>query len=248
MRVVKNRLKRYTKKYSKDDKRLAASIKMIVGSKPFNIKPYQIATQHTSVAKSIKKGVKESNERLEYLGDAVLGMAVADYLFKKYPFKDEGFLTELRSRIVSRESLNQVAIKIGIPQIVQFDRKRKTANSHKSLYGNTLEALVGAIYIDKGYRKAERFIVKKLLMPHYDLEEIINTTKNYKSKLIEWTQKNSKIPAFEHVETKDKRTHKEFIVQVSIDEKPIAKGHGLSKKKAEQDAAREACIVLSLEI
>ena len=248
MRVVKNRLKRLTRKYKKEDKRLAASVKMIVGSKPFNIKPYKIATQHTSVAKSVKKGFKESNERLEYLGDAVLGMAVADYLFKKYPYKDEGFLTELRSRIVSRESLNQVAMTIGIPQIVQFDRRRKTANSHKSLYGNTLEALVGAIYIDKGYKNAERFIVKKLLMPHYDLEEIINTTKNYKSKLIEWTQKNSKTPIFEHIETKDKRTHKEFIVQVCIDEKPIAKGHGLSKKKAEQDAAREACITLSLEV
>ena len=103
--MVKNRIKKFTLKYNKEDKRLAASIKMISGSKPFNIKPYQIAIQHTSVAKSIKKGFKESNERLEYLGDAVLGMVVADYLFKKYPYKDEGFLTELRSRIVSRESL-----------------------------------------------------------------------------------------------------------------------------------------------
>lgn len=248
MRIVVNRLRRSVKKYNKEDKRLAASIKMIVGSKPFNIKPYRMATQHTSVAKSVKKGFKESNERLEYLGDAVLGMAVADYLFKKYPFKDEGFLTELRSRIVSRDSLNQVAMKIGVPQIVEFDRKRKTANSHKSLYGNTLEALVGAIYVDKGYRSSERFIVKKLLIPHYDLEEIINTTKNYKSKLIEWSQKNATPPVFEHIETKDKRTHKEFIVQVMIDAKPIAKGHGLSKKKAEQDAAREACIALSLDV
>lgn len=247
VRLTNNRLKSVFKIYSKDEKELATSIKMIVGSKPFNLKPYQIAVQHTSVAKSVKEGFKESNERLEYLGDAVLGLVVADYLFKKFPFKDEGFLTELRSRIVSRDSLNNVARTIGVPQIVQFDKKRKTPNSHKSLYGNALEALVGAIYVDRGFACAKRFIVTKLLQPHYDLEEILNTTKNYKSKLIEWTQKNAKTPTFEHVETIDKGHFKEFIIQVVINEEPIAKGHGLSKKKAEQDAAREACAVLELE-
>lgn len=247
VRLTNNRLKSVLKVYSKEEKRFAASIKMIVGSKPFNLKPYQIAVQHTSVAKSVKKGFKESNERLEYLGDAVLGMAVADYLFKKFPFKDEGFLTELRSRIVSRDSLNNVARKIGVPQIVQFDKKRKTPNSHKSLYGNALEALIGAIYIDKGFQFTRRFIFRKLLQPHFDLEEIINTTKNYKSKLIEWSQKNSKTPSFDHIDTIDKGHFKEFIIQVLIDQEPIAKGHGLSKKKAEQDAAREACTILELE-
>ena len=247
VRLTNNRLKSVLKTYSKEEKELVTSIKMIVGSKPFNLKPYQIAVQHTSVAKSVKKGFKESNERLEYLGDAVLGLVVAEYLFKKFPFKDEGFLTELRSRIVSRDSLNNVARTIGVPQIVRFDKKRKTPNSHKSLYGNALEALVGAVYVDRGYAYAKRFIVKKLLQPHYDIEEIINTTKNYKSKLIEWTQKNAKTPTFEHLETIDKGHFKEFIIQVIIDEEPIAKGHGLSKKKAEQDAAREACAVLELD-
>ncbi|MCE7996757.1 MAG: ribonuclease III [Roseivirga sp.] len=220
---------------------------MIVGSKPFNLKPYKIATQHTSVAKSVKKGFKESNERLEYLGDSVLGMVVADYLFQKYPFKDEGFLTEIRSRIVSRDSLNQLARTIGVPQIVKYDGRRKTPNSHKSLYGNTLEALVGAVYIDRGFEASRKFIIKKLLLPHFDIEELISTTRNYKSKLIEWTQKNSKVSVFDHIETIDKGHFKEFVIQVKIDSEPIAKGHGLSKKKAEQDAAREACIVLELE-
>lgn len=246
-RFLINRIRSVFKRYSKEEKRLASSIKMIVGSKPFNLKPYQIAVQHTSVAKSVKQGFKESNERLEYLGDAVLGVAVAEYLFKKFPFKDEGFLTELRSRIVSRDSLNNVARTIGVPQIVQFDKKRKTPNSHKSLYGNALEALVGAIYIDRGFTFASDFIKNKLLQPHFDLEEIINTTKNYKSKLIEWSQKNTKTPSFDHIETIDKGHFKEFIIQVLIDQEPIAKGHGLSKKKAEQDAAREACIILELE-
>jgi len=180
------------KTLSKEDKKLIASIKTIVGSKPFNLKPYKIATQHTSVAKSVKDGVKESNERLEYLGDAVLGLVVANYIFKKYPYKDEGFLTEIRSRIVSRDSLNLLARKIGVNHIVQFDTKRKTPNSHKSIYGNTLEALIGAVYVDQGFKRSQKFIVKKLLIPHFDIEEIISTTKNYKSKLIEWSQKSGK--------------------------------------------------------
>lgn len=244
---MKNRLFSAFKSYTEDEKRLVASIKMIVGSKPFNLKPYKIATQHTSVAKSVKKGFKESNERLEYLGDSVLGMVVADYLFQKYPFKDEGFLTEIRSRIVSRDSLNQLARTIGVPQIVKYDGRRKTPNSHKSLYGNTLEALVGAVYIDRGFEASRKFIIKKLLLPHFDIDELISTTRNYKSKLIEWTQKNSKVSVFDHIETIDKGHFKEFVIQVKIDSEPIAKGHGLSKKKAEQDAAREACIVLELE-
>lgn len=244
---MKNRLLSAFRSYTEDEKRLIASIKMIVGNRPFNLKPYKIATQHTSVAKSVKKGFKESNERLEYLGDSVLGMVVADYLFQKYPFKDEGFLTEIRSRIVSRDSLNQLARTIGVPQIVKYDGKRKTPNSHKSLYGNTLEALVGAVYIDRGFEASRRFIIKKLLLPHFDIEELISTTRNYKSKLIEWTQKNSKVSVFDHVETIDKGHFKEFVIQVRIDSEPIAKGHGLSKKKAEQDAAREACIALELE-
>ncbi|WP_339606079.1 ribonuclease III [uncultured Roseivirga sp.] len=235
------------KTLSKEDKKLIASIKTIVGSKPFNLKPYKIATQHTSVAKSVKDGVKESNERLEYLGDAVLGLVVANYIFKKYPYKDEGFLTEIRSRIVSRDSLNLLARKIGVNHIVQFDTKRKTPNSHKSIYGNTLEALIGAVYVDQGFKRSQKFIVKKLLIPHFDIEEIISTTKNYKSKLIEWSQKSGKTTSFELLETKEKTHFKEFVIQVLIDDEPIAKGHGLSKKKAEQDAAREACISLEIE-
>lgn len=220
---------------------------MITGYKPFNLKPYKIATQHTSVAKSVKKGFKESNERLEYLGDAILSSVVAEYLFKKYPFKDEGFLTEIRSRLVSRDSLNSVARTIGVTQIVRYDKKRKTPNSHKSIYGNTLEAIIGAVYLDRGYHTCRKFILHKLLQPHFDLEEIIKTTKNYKSKLIEWSQKNSKTPSFEHIDTIDKGHYKEFIMEVRLDDEAIAKGHGLSKKKAEQDASREACILLKLE-
>lgn len=247
MRFIKGRLNHIFQSRSKDEKTLARAIKLMTGFYPSNLKPYHIAVQHTSVAKAHAKGFKESNERLEYLGDSVLGMVVAEYLFKKYPFKDEGFLTELRSRIVSRESLNNVARKIGIPDIVKYDRKRRTPNSHKSLYGNALEAMVGAIYVDKGFNASKKFIIKKLLKPHYDIEEIISTTKNYKSKLIEWCQKQGKSAKFEHIDTKDKGYYKEFIIEVYLDDEPIAKGHGLSKKKAEQDAARESCFKLEID-
>ena len=232
--------------YTKEEKRLVAAIRMIVGSKPFNLRLYQIAIRHTSVAHLTKRGIKESNERLEYLGDAVLNLVVADYLFKRFPFRDEGFLTELRSRIVSRDSLNNVAGIIGLPEIICFDQTRKMPNSHKSIYGNALEALTGAIYIDRGFRFTERFIVEKLLSPHFDMQELIHTTKNYKSKLIEWAQKHKKTPVFEHIKTIDKEHYKEFVIQVCIDEEPVAKGHGLNKKNAAQNAAREACIILKL--
>jgi len=246
VRLITRQISGLFKVYSNQDKKLVNSIKMIVGHRPLNLHPYKVATQHSSIAKKIKQGFKESNERLEFLGDAVLGLVVADYVFKKYPFKDEGFLTEIRSRIVSRDSLNMVGRKIGVEQIVKFDLKRKTPNSHKSLFGNTLEALIGAVYVDRGFKKAERFIIKKLLIPHFDIEEIISTTKNYKSKLIEWTQKQSKTIDFIHIKTIEKGHFKEFIIEVRIDNEPITKGHGLSKKKAEQDASREACDKLSL--
>lgn len=247
MRFRNNRVTNIFRSLSKEEKELSKSVQMIIGFKPMNIRPYHIAVQHTSVARSVNKGFKESNERLEYLGDAVLGMVVAEYLFKKYPFKDEGFLTELRSRIVSRDSLNNVARKIGIPDIVKYDKRRKTPNSHKSLFGNTLEALVGAIYVDKGFNASKKFVINKLLKPHYNIEEIIATTKNYKSKLIEWCQKQSKAANFNHVKTIDKGYYKEFVIELCLDEEPIAQGHGLSKKKAEQDAAREACTKLEIE-
>lgn len=243
---LSNRLSSFFQANNAKEKDFIRSVKSIIGFTPSNTQLYSRATRHTSVAQTISENFKESNERLEYLGDAVLGMVIADYLFKKYPFKDEGFLTEIRSRIVSRDALNQVARKIGIPEIVQYDKRRKTSHSHKSLFGNTLEALIGAIYLDKGFQAANTFIIKKLLKPHYDLEEIIATTKNYKSKLIEWAQKRGKTPNFQHLQTVDNGQYKEFIVEVSVDDETLAKGHGLSKKRAEQDASREACLKLEI--
>lgn len=231
---------------SEKDKRLIAAIKNIVGSKPFNLDLYKLAIRHSSVAKENGQGIKESNERLEYLGDAVLGLVVAAYLFKKFPYKDEGFLTEIRSRLVSRESLNDLAKKIGINSIVEYNASKRNILSHKSLYGDTLEAFIGAVYMDKGFKSCKKFILKKLIIPHYNIDEIVKTNPNYKSKLIEWAQRENKEVRFEVIEVKGNNHLKEFISQVFIDDEPISKGYGFSKKKAEQDAAQKSCSVLNL--
>ncbi|MGB3779669.1 MAG: ribonuclease III [Tunicatimonas sp.] len=233
---------------SSQDKQFAKAVRHIVGRSPANLALYRLATQHVSVAKKNQQGVRESNERLEYLGDAVLSMVVAEYLFKKFPFKDEGFLTDIRSRIVNRESLNQVARKIGVSEIVQFSEGGKKAGrsrlSHKSIGGNTLEALVGAVYLDKGYRAARRFILKKMLIPHFDLLSIVENDTNYKSKVIEWAQKHNRDVRYEVVETRGGKQYKEFVTQLLVDNQPVSTGSGYSKKKAEQRASEKALSLL----
>jgi ribonuclease-3 len=226
-----------------DDRKLVTAIKTITGFTPSNISLYKLATLHTSRARDTT-GFRESNERLEYLGDAILGAAVADYLFKKYPFKDEGFLTEIRSRIVNRDSLNVLAKKIGINFIVQFDQKN--IQLQQVVLGNTLEAIVGAVYLDKGYLRCKKFVVDKLIQPHFNLEQVINTNVNHKSKIIEWTQRQNKSVKFEMVETRKSKNQKEFSIQVVIDDKPYGTGYGFTKKKAEQDAAMKTCEQLNI--
>ena len=205
---------------------------------------YKLATLHSSISKASSNGFKESNERLEYLGDAVLGTAVADYLFKKFPFKDEGFLTEMRSRIVNRESLNHLARKIGVANIVQYDSK----NSHlqQVILGNTLEAIVGAIYLDKGFLRCKKFVTDKLIAPNYDLDALATSNSNFKSKVIEWAQREGKDVKFEILDVKKGRNHKEFIAQVIVDSNPMGTGYGNNKKKAEQDAALKTCEMLNI--
>ncbi|MBL7864338.1 MAG: ribonuclease III [Cyclobacteriaceae bacterium] len=228
----------------KEERKLISAIKTITGYAPSNLSLYKLAILHTSRAKEIN-GFRESNERLEYLGDAILGAAVADYLFKKYPFKDEGFLTEIRSRIVNRDSLNLLARKIGINLIVQFDQKN--VQLQRVVLGNTLEAIVGAVYLDKGYLRCKKFVIDKLVQPHFNLDVVVQTNLNYKSKIIEWTQRNNKNVRFDLMEVKKNRNQKEFAIQVFVDEEPCGTGFGFTKKKAEQDAAMKACQHLKIE-
>ena len=229
------------------ERELSSAVKNIVGKSPINISLYKLSTQHRSIAKPNAKGIRESNERLEYLGDAVLGMVVAEFLFKKFPLKDEGFLTEVRSRIVNRDALNQVARKIGIGNIVEFNSSKKSRLSYKSIYGDTLEALIGAVYLDRGHQFCKNFILKKLILPHYDIEEIVTVNTNYKSKIIEWAHQTSKDIEFKITENKGTNHQKEFTAELIIENKSYAKGTGHSKKKAEQLAAQKTCEILEIE-
>jgi ribonuclease-3 len=237
-------LKLPKKKPQTPDKKIVTAIQTIAGFTPKNLELYRLATRHSSVAKEDSNGYKESNERLEYLGDAILGAAVADFLFKKFPYRNEGFLTEMRSRLVNRESLNLLARKIGIGNIVQFDNKN--TQLQQVILGNTLEAIVGAIYLDKGYLKCKQFVISKLIAPHYDLEDLVNSNSNFKSKLIEWSQREGKEVRFEIVSVQKGKVHKEFTAQVFVSGEAVGVGYGNNKKKAEQDAAFKTCEKLNI--
>ena len=228
-------------------RQLRRAIAQIIGRSPTRLGVYQLAVLHTSVAKeSSVKGFRESNERLEFLGDAVLGMVIADYLFKKYPFKDEGFLTEIRSRIVNREMLNVISRKIGLDHLIEYDGQRgRIMPGRTSMYGDALEALVGAVYLDKGVEFTRCFILEKLMI-HYDLDTLVNTNGNYKSRLIEWAQRLGKELRFEIILEQGSHQSREFVAQVLVDDVPLTTGSGYSKKKAEQAAAEKAFEKLDL--
>jgi ribonuclease III len=230
------------------EKDFKKAIAYIIKGKPQNISLYYLAFRHTSASKKTNfNDFKESNERLEYLGDSVLGMIIAEYLFKKYPFKDEGFLTEIRSRIVNRESLNQVARKIGLDNLIEFEG---THVNHRrtSMYGDAMEALIGAIYLDKGFKFTQKFIISILLNNYFDLDSLIKNNTNYKSILLSWAQQENKRVDFEIVTENGKNHHKEFIAQVTLDGEEVSQGGGWNKKKAEQEAARRACEKLEISV
>lgn len=225
---------------------LRQSIAHIIGARPSNLGLYQLALRHTSASKATAiEGFRESNERLEYLGDAVLGMVIAEFLFKKYPYKDEGFLTEIRSRIVNRETLNGISRKIGLDELIEYDGSRtRSLPARTSMYGDALEALVGAVYLDKGFRFTRRFILKDLLA-HYDIDSVVQNNVNFKSRLIEWAQRAGKEIRFEIISEKGNSHFREFIAQVLVGDEPFATGSGYSKKKAEQSAAEKALELLA---
>ena len=221
-------------KRTQEDKILKSTIRGILGRNPSNLELFKLSLKHASSS-------SESNERLEYLGDAILGAIVAEYLFKKFPRRNEGFLTEIRSRIVKRESLNTLAMKIGLSKLVLFSNNNLVKNKSKSIYGNALEAFIGAVYLDKGYDFCTKFVLDKLINPHISIEDTINSNQNFKSVLIEWSQKQSKEIVFKLVKEEGNHHQKIFTVQVLINDEMIGQGTGHTKKKAEQAAAEKCC-------
>lgn len=229
------------------EKFLKKSVTHLIGSTPNNLNLYRLAFLHASASKdSVAKTYKESNERLEFLGDSVLGMITAAYLFKKFPFKDEGFLTEIRSRMVSRESLNVLGRKLGLDEVIEYENQKKTILSRSSMYGDALEAFIGAVYLDKGFAFTQNFIITKILTQYFDLEIVVQNNPNFKSLLIEWAQKEGKKVLFT-LDEEGLHHNKEFTAFVLLDGERISEGKGYSKKKAEQTAAMKACEELGIK-
>lgn len=220
------------------------SLKNLLGFYPSNISLYKLAFSHRSVAISNKNGISTSNERLEYLGDAVLGAIVAEYLFKKFPLKDEGFLTKMRSRIVNRKQMNKLSLKLGINNHLNYNINNKQLGG--SINGDAMEALIGAIYMDKGYKTTADFIVNRLLKIHIDLDEIENTDTDYKSKIIEWGQKNKQKVQFEIAEVVGEPHEKVYTINLMIEGEVMGMGKSYSKKVAEQQAAEITCEKLAI--
>ncbi len=213
----------------------------MLGITPSNIQLYRSALSH----RSVKDTPNENNERLEFLGDAVLSAIVADYLFKRYPYKGEGFLTEMRSKMVNRQQLNDVAVKMGLKKLT-FYNKFDNALKGSQIFGNTLEALIGAIYLDKGYLKTKNWILKQIIIPHLYVEDLELIDINLKNKLIGWANKNGKTITFDLAEEKLEGNRRVFTMSAVLDGEIFAQGKGGNKKDASQVAAQVAVEKLGL--
>lgn len=228
------------------DKELTKSLRNLLGFTPRNISVYRLALIHKSAGERLADGTLVSNERLEFLGDAVLSAVVAKYLFQRYPFENEGFLTETRSKVVSRKNLNGLARKLGLPEMVEKSNENNRTGS--SLGGDALEALVGAIFLDRGFQTAEKFILDRMIDHYVDLDKLLVEDANFKSRLIEWCQKEKHKFEFELLQGTIDGHRPSFTVQVKVDGKPQGKGTDRTKKRAEQAAAKEACENLNIAV
>lgn len=217
------------------NKSLLHQLEHLLGFKPGYLPYYELALMHRSHLDEVDK----NNERLEFLGDAILGSIIAEYLFKKYPLQDEGFLTELRSRIVRRETLNNVAMRMGLNKLVSYNKNDKGL-SRSHIFGNALEALIGAVYLDKGFIKTRKFIFKEFIKSYVDVDTLEVTDKNFKNKLLSWAQRNGKAISFETLEETTEGARKLFSIGIMVNGELLATGKGYNKKDAGQVAAQKA--------
>lgn len=225
--------------YILDKREFSSRLKILLRFRPGNLKIYEIAFIHRSASFTLPDGQRINNERLEFLGDSVLDMILSDFLFEKYPEASEGFMTKIRSRIVNRDVLNQLAVSMHIDKLLVSNISSGHITKH--LYGDALEALIGAIFIDKGLKRTKRFFIKNVLEKYLDLKTIVNTDSDYKSLVFEWVQKNKSNLVFTYNEEYDFDLKKSiFTTTLCIDKEEYGKGQGASKKEAEQEAARQA--------
>lgn len=226
------------KLFSSPRKEFYLFLKDLIGSCPTNLKIYDLAFIHRSASITDTQGNLINNERLEYLGDAILGAVIADFLYNRFPQEDEGFLTKMRSKLVNRNFLTGLTFEMGINVFIEMNAKSTQDKSH--IYGDVLEALIGAIYLDKNYRAAKFFITKRILSQYVNLNEIEQVDKNFKSRLIEWSQKNKReIDFVTHEKPSGGNRQPSFVAKVEIDGKEAGTGYGATKKEAQQNAARQ---------
>ena len=224
-------------KKNTSEKEITKFLKNVLGIKPKNLNIYKMAFIHASLSSKNSVANALNNERLEYLGDAVLSAVVADYLFKKFPLCFEGQLTVMRSKIVCREHLNKISRKMKLTQFVVMEPNCNPI----SIHGDVFEALIGALYLDQGYNKTKDIITNKLLLTFMDLESVLNEDHNYKSKLINWAQKNNHKIRFESHASDNPKGRKLFISQCILDDALIAEAEDFKVKKADQLAAKKSC-------
>ena len=216
-------------------------LKNVLGFSPDNISLYKTALTH----RSVRENADENNERLEYLGDAVLSALVADYLFMRYPYKEEGFLTEMRSKMVNRQQLNEIALRMGLKKITLYNKSDGSLKISQ-IFGNTLEALVGAIYLDRGYKKTAKWVTDRIILPHMFIDDLELLEINHKNKLYGWANKNGKVLEFETVEEKVENGRRLFTIAAVVDGNKIAEGKAFNKKDASQIAAQMAVVMLGI--
>lgn len=231
-----NFIRKIVRAHSKEDEALHNELKNLLNFSPRKINKYKKAFTHRSVQMIDRKGIPINYERLEFLGDSILGSVIAAYLYKKVPEGSEGYLTQMRSKIVSREHLNELGKDLNLIKFVKSNIDQ--ANVGDNIHGNIFEALIGAIFLDKGYNFCQKFIYENVIVPYVDIEKLEGKITSYKSLIIEWCQKQKKKYIFDTYEDTGNETVKHFSVKISIDGEQIAKGRATSKKKAEEQASK----------
>lgn len=226
---------------SKDEREFRKQLSNVLGFTPGNVELYRTALSH----RSVREGTDQNNERLEFLGDAVLSTIVAYYLFMRYPYREEGFLTEMRSKMVNRAQLNSIAVKIGLKKITLFN-KLDSSLKVSQIFGNTLEALVGAMFLDKGFDETNKWVTNHIINSHLFLNELEDIDINLKNKLYGWANKQGKSLDFETVSERMEGGRRLFTIGAVIDNEVIATGEGFNKKIASHMAAERALEVLNI--
>lgn len=241
-----NLIRKITNSHSEQDEEFVASMKKILKYRPRTVDYYKEAFTHSSMKELNKSGHPMNYERLEFLGDAVLGSVIANYLFKKIPKGDEGYLTQMRSKIVSREHLNELGKDLDLIKFVRSSIPR--SNFGENIHGNLFEALIGAIHSDRGYSFTEKFIYRFVIEPYVDIERLEGKITSYKSVLIEWSQKNKQKLRYNVYEDTGNDVLKHFSVKLLINDQLASKGRATSKKKAEEIASKRAYYKFQKEI